>query len=251
MNSTQIIDQLPYDLQARLAADDYFSDIPVLVADEGNIKLQIARKTAVSTTKGGKRGVAVIVLQVLADDGQPSIEFGPMTLSPSFQVVELVEVNNGASGTGKSARQVARRIRDVIKSYGRVGSVIAMKPGKPCIIPVNLKEDQGDNVRAYQIDFECLETPADQPSKVANPTFVNMEPAPLVGLACSTDGAAIYYTLDESFPWAGNPAAALYTAPIAVPASGSIIVTCCAYLAGSIASWVIRETVSATQLSQP
>lgn len=252
MTSDQIIDQLPYVFQSRLQADSYFANIPVIVADEGNIKLQVQRRTAAMTSKGGKRGVAVIVLQLLADDSFASLPLGPMTLSPSFQVVEQVEINRGANGTGVSARQVARRIRDVIKGFVRVGMFVGMRPGSPCIVPVNLKEELGENVRAYQVDFHCLEATSVVPTQVAMPAFVNLEPAPQVGLICATQGAQIYYTLDESYPWSGNRAAVLYAGPIAVPATGAIVVTACAYLPGviNIASAIIRETVMATQLTQ-
>jgi len=37
-----------------------------------------------------------------------------------------------------------------------------------------------------------------------------------VTLSCGTEGAAIYYTLDETFPFAGNNEATLYSGPFSV-----------------------------------
>jgi hypothetical protein len=248
MNALQIIDKLPWELAARLGADDYFTDIPVIVADEERAKLQMARKEAVMTTQGGHQGLAVVVLQVVGDDEFPSLQFGPMTLMPAFQVIELVELNRGPNGTGKSARQVARRIRDVMKCAGFIGMVKNLQPEKPCITPVNLKADLGENVRAYQVDFRCLEVSGDLPSIVAMPTFMSMPLVMEVALACPTVGSTIYYTTDDSYPCAQNKAAQVYSGPISIPTAG-ITIRCCAYLQGMIASWVNRAVITATQIS--
>ncbi len=133
-----IIDRLPYEFKARLEADEFFCDIPVVVAEDGNLKSEMEKRQAVLTTKTTKRGVAVIVLQVVADDNFPNLRFGPMTLRPAFQVVEQLEFNRDENRTKKSARKVARRIRDVIKGAGLQGLVLDLQADSPCIEPVNL-----------------------------------------------------------------------------------------------------------------
>jgi hypothetical protein len=240
MNSDEIIERLPGELQARLEADEFFADVPVVVAEEGNIKLEIERKQAVLTSKAGKRGAAVIVLQLVADDMQPNIQFGPMTLWPAFQVVENLELNRGKFGTGKSARRLARRVRDVIKGGVLWGIVADMKPDKPCIEPVKLEEELGRLVKAYQVNFQCLEQASDLPAQVALVRLVSLAPLePRVALECATEGATIYYTTDDSYPWAGNRAAQVYTGSIEIPEAG-LVVRACGYKAGMIASWVNR-----------
>jgi hypothetical protein len=92
-----VIDKLPYELRDRLAADDFFAAIPVVVADKGNVKAQIAAKQAVVTSRVGKRGVAVVVLQIVADDPTNELATGPLLLRAAFQVVENVELNNDAN----------------------------------------------------------------------------------------------------------------------------------------------------------
>ena len=244
MNAQQIIDALPYEVAARLNSDDYFADIPVAVADEGNVKQEIARKMALLTAKTRTKGVGVVVLQVVASDEYAGLQFGPMTLMPSVQVVEQVEINQGPNGTKKSARQVARRIRDVLKGTGFVGLVKDFRAESPCIFPVNLKEDIGDNVRAYQVDFRCIEASTEVPQQVQMPAFVSQAPTNAVALVSATNGAAIYYTTDNSYPWAGNAAATLYAGPVTIPAGG-VTIRACAYLSGWVASWVNRATVTA------
>src|SRR5712672_1965290 len=89
-----IIDRLPFELMNRIESDDYFSDVPVVVAEEGNVRLMVdAKQAAISTKLGTKRGVAVIVLQMVADDEHTNLQFGPMTLRPAIQVIENVELN--------------------------------------------------------------------------------------------------------------------------------------------------------------
>ena len=102
IRAIDVIDLLPGELAARLQCDPFFADIPVIVVESGNVATELARKQAVITEKSGKRGVAVIVLQCLADDTDANVNFGPMILRPAFQVVEQVELNNDPNGTGKS-----------------------------------------------------------------------------------------------------------------------------------------------------
>jgi hypothetical protein len=240
IETLDIIDRLPFELQARLEGDDFFSDIPVVVAEEGNIKLELGRKQAVITAKSGHRGVAVVVLQVVADDDFPNLQFGPMTVFPAFQVIENVELNRGANGTQKSARKVARRIRDVIKCAGMIGLVKNMQADKPAIEPVDLGAELGDQVKGYQVNFKCLEASAQDLAQVAIPQFAPVQGQAQFTITCETAGASIYYTVDDSYP---TRAAALYAGPVGIPEAG-LTVRACGYKAGMVASWVNRGTIS-------
>lgn len=239
-----VIERLPFELQARLEADDYFSDIVVVVAEEGNVQAMVAAKQAVMTSKGGKTGAAVIVLQVVADDDLPEVAFGPMTLRPAFQVVENLELNRGTTGTGKSARRIARRLRDLVKPLALVGLTTEFVPGKPCIYPVALSKELGALVKAYQVDFHTWEADDEGVSMCERPEFSETEEdAPEFQIACATAGAAIWFTTDDSYPRPSNPAARVYSSPVAIP-DGGVTVRACAYLAGFVASQVARGTIS-------
>lgn len=250
VKAIDVIDRLPVDLAARLRADDYFADIPVVIWEEGNIaQVAEARQGVLTTKPGGKRGIAVIVLQVVGDDEQRNIQFGPMTLRPAFQVVELVELNRDPNGTGKSARKVARRIRDVMKNTGIVGLVTDFKPDKPCIAPINLGKDFGTQVKAYQVNFSCLEKFDENLQQVAIPIFTSLAPAQLaVQITCATPGADIWYTTDDSYP-VPTTADTLSTAkqyrgdPVQV-AVGDTVLRAVAYVSGMIASWPQRATIT-------
>lgn len=243
MTSLEIIDRIPYELAARLEADPYFVDIPVVVAEEGNVFEEIKRRQAVMTEKCGKRGVAVVIPQVIGDDEYPEVALGPLLLRPAFEVVELVTLNRDPNGTGKSARQVARRIRDVIKPLALPGLLTDMVPEKPCIEPVAAVPEMGTNVVAYRVNFRAFEAEATTPSVAAMPLL--SEAAGQLVLATATADAAIWYTLDDSYPAPNYGESQLYSGPLTL-AAGTWILRCGAYLAGAtdIASAIGRYTVT-------
>ena len=117
--------------------------------------------------------------------------------------MENVELNNDDSGTGKSARKVARRIRDAIKSQNFIGLVSNMCTGKPCIEPVELK-DLGEGIVAYQVNFECMEVGLEPITAVQMPAIAVSQSQPQFLLSSGTPGAVIWYTLDDSFPFDGD-----------------------------------------------
>jgi hypothetical protein len=254
INAIDVIDQLPLDLAAALQADDFFSDVPVIIAEKGNVKRTLSEKQAVLTDRGGRRGVAVVVLQAMADDPYPDLAFGPLKLRPAFQVVENVELNNDDRGTGKSARKVSRRIRDVIKPLRLAGLVTEFVPDEPCIIPVNLAEEPKTTI-AYQVNFTCYESDTEEISQVVKPV-VAIFPAstPQIQITCETEGALIYYTIDDSFPAppdkVSGSTAVIYSSPIVIPVEGFRI-RAAAWKSGMIASQVERAWVNFDETLTP
>jgi hypothetical protein len=234
MQNYDIIDRLPCELANCLLTDSFFQLIPVVVAEKGNLSKSIEESQAVINAKSGKRGVAVIVLQVIADDVSNDLQFGPMLLRPAFQVIENVELNHDDQGIKKSARQVARRIRDAIKNQNMTGLIGNMQTGKPCIEPAELKDADGksisENLVSYQVNFECMELGLVQMTAVQIPSILAAAPTQTLpaqcALASGTPGAAIWYTTDDSFPFNGDKTvypqstATLYTGPVNIPQGG-------------------------------
>ena len=242
--SLDVIDRLPSELQAALEADSFFDDIPVIVAEAGNVKLEVERKQGVITRKSGKRGAAVIVLQIVGDDEYPEQAFGPLTLRPAFQVLENVELNNDANGTRKSHRRIARRIVQVIKPLGLVGMTTEFTPDKPCIEPVDLEPELGPQVKASQVNFKTFESDSEVVTQVAMPVFgAYADTTPKFQITCATEGAAICYATDDSFPAPGRDGVTLYTGPIDIP-EGGLTVRAAAYKAGMVGSQVNRASLA-------
>ena len=248
MNTYDIIDRLPFELAAVLVSDPFFVDIPIVMAEAGNIRLEMERKQAVISEKCGKRGAAVVIPQLVADDPYLNLQFGPMKFFPQAQVIENVELNNDDNGTKKSHRKIARRIRDSWKNAGLVGLVQNFAPAKPCIEPVDMK-DVSDNIKGSAVNFECLEISKEDFVLIQMPQFAG-EGTSQLSITCATPGAQIWFTLDDSFPYPGDEnafpgsTAQLYMDPI--PITGPVIVRARAYLDGltNIASWTNRATIT-------
>ena len=259
MNAEDIIDLLPAEFAARLQCDPFFANIPVVVFEKGNLATEIAKAQAVITEANGKHGLAVIIPQLIANDLSNNLQFGPMTLFLTFQVIENVEQNNKAeTGTGISARKCARKIRDVIKNCNLIGLVQNMETQNPCIEPITIK-DQADNYVIYQVNFKCLEVSQQVITQVQMPTIAasGTPTAPTFTLACATPGAQIWYTVDDSPVYNGDQTvypgstAVQYTAPVPLVPGTPVTVRFAAFpsqglaVAGQIASAVNRFTITA------
>lgn len=237
IDAIEVIDILAQEIASVLRADPYFNDIPVIVADEGDVRAEMERRSAAVTARGGKTGVAVIVLEMEADDNNPARPYGPMELKPAVQVVEQVEINKSTVGTGKSAAKVARRIRDALKLFTPMGLSKNLIPDDPCIVPVTF-ELKG--YKGRQVNFRALEDDLEEVSKVATPQIAPSSGAApqSVTVTCATPDAVIYYTVDGSHPWAGTledkSTATLYSGPIQITAATLLRVR--AFKAGSFGS---------------
>ena len=238
MKNIDIIDLVPPWQANCLRTNKFFCDIAVVVFEEGNIAAAVAKAQAVIQETSGKRGVAVIVPQVTADDYSSNLQFGPMKLKLSFIVIENVELNNDEFGTGKSARKVARKIRDVMKTQTYIGVVANLTTSTPCIEPMAVK-DLDERFVMYLVNFECLEVGQEQMTAVQPPVIAVGTNPPQFILSCPTPGAAIWFTLDDTFPFNGTSAdypestAQLFVAgqPVNIPVGGCTL-SARAYLDG-------------------
>jgi hypothetical protein len=231
-----ILTDLQADIAARLSADAFFVDIPVIDERKADVVGDISKALGVLTVKGGKLGVCAVVLSPTADDEMPDATFGPLEVVMTVRVLENVLFNTGATGTGKAALTVARRIHRILKHYRPVGLAQPLRPRNPGITPV---ADPLAPV-AYEVNFSTTEADAGRELKCAIPTIAaggTVHPQ-TVTLATNTGGASIYYTLNGTHPAAGNTAAVLYTVPFSMATAGSV--RACAYLTGYVASDVNR-----------
>lgn len=252
IKAIDVIDLLPLELATALQCDPFFCDIPVAVAEKGNVLQEVQRLQSSVTAKKGKWGVAVIVLQLIADDDEPNLAFGSLKLRPAFQVIEIPTQNNSATGTGKSARKVARKIRDIIKPLRLVDLTTDFVFEKECIHPVALDRE---NMVGYQVNCWTYEADTEPISQVLIPQFAQgADPLnPTLVITCGTAGAAIYYTLDDSFPAPPDRVetskAILYVGEIPIPGAG-FAVRAAAFLTGegggpsAIQSPVMRAIVT-------
>jgi hypothetical protein len=211
---SDVLEQDQEDFGARLEADSYFSDIPVLVQRLGVTESDINVALSTLNKKDSKIGACVVVLmpELRTDDSEgPAPRY---VVRPTIQVIEQPLTNLDNSGTGKSAEAIATRVRQLLHAFstGRVGTFmfdgmqpIAVDAGK-ISYGVAFRRMGGDEV------YSKVARPAIAPNSGATPVAA-------VTLTCATAGAAIYYTTDGSYPHAGNATATLYAAPFAINAA--------------------------------
>lgn len=230
------LEQDQADFFHRLSSDSFFADVKVLLEAKGDTEADIEQALSVLLEKGAKIGACVVVLMPTLTNDAPNAPGPRSIVRMTCQVIDQPLMNLGASGTGKSASQIAERVRMICHHFstGR-GNVYTFAAQDP--IPMEV----GKN--SYGVAFTRLGGDA-PPRKVGTPVIAataDTAPATLT-ITCATAGAAILYTLDGSPPFSGNPAALTYSAPVdlAEPAT----VRAAAWLTAYQASDVTRKVIS-------
>jgi hypothetical protein len=236
-----------------LTALAYCVDIPVIlwrprVTATGGIETapQIASKVENAVKglnlKGGKAGVAIIVFMPVLNVPNGECPGPDCNIGITAQVTELPIVNMGATGTQKTAEEVATTILTELHQLriGEVGTLVAggNYQGAGAITP-RLDPDDTSGQVIYDVKLE-LRVSAAPPARVGHVSISGT--AGSVTLSTPTGGATIYYTTNGTFPSSDNTAATLYAAPFAVP-SGTTI-EAAAYKTGLSQSQVNAKTVA-------
>lgn len=229
MSDTLLQDQL--DIAARLEADATSGTVPVLIQRKGVTESDIEIALGTLNSKSNKMGALLIVLM-------PSLEpVDPESPGPRYRIIATVQAieqplfNLGDDGTGISAEQLAERVRQLLHhcNLGR-GSVWTFSGMEPV--------EQGGGKIAYGVRL----------SRLAGDSTEARQPTPTLVAAGSTITAtadplaAVYYTLDGTYPHAGNTAATLYAAPVTMTEPGTFRAV--AYRTGYLPSNVATATIS-------
>lgn len=222
-------DQL--DIFARLSADELFSDVPVLQQRKGVTESDIEVALSTLNTKSGKMGALLVVLMPTLDPVDPEAPGPRYRIIGTVQAIEQPLFNLGADGTGKSAEQLAERVRQLLHhcNFGR-GSVWTFAGMEPV--------EQGEGKIAYGVRFARLAGDGADPRQ---PT-PQLSAAGLTVTVSADPAASVYYTIDGTYPHAGNTAASLYSAPVTLSAAGTFRAV--AYRTGYLPSNVATATIS-------
>lgn len=213
------IQNLQDDVWAVLSADPGFEFVPVfrsrtpLAKDENGqpipgtstmIDDDIDAALSGIQLKGGKCGIAVIVM---LPDVKPVSED---SIGPSLEMMLIVRIvenrlfNEGATGTGITASRLALHTVQVLNRRSVRGSTILRPDPQKMIDEIPLPDDQ----KVHEVKMLCTQA-ADRISKVRPPQVAKN--AGEITLSTATAGAAIYYTLDGSWPLPST--ATLYDGP--------------------------------------
>lgn len=190
------------------------------------IESEIDMKLVWLTARMSRVGAGILVEMPLLNVNKPNVEGPILEVTLPVLVMENPTINmNGKSapqGTLKSAEEIVQDVLDVLHHY-RIDS-FTLSAASNAVSPVN--DYRG--VVAYRVHLQFLAASA----QTRRPLPPVMELADgLLTLTCPTPDSEIYYTLDDSFPGkVGNPASALYNAP--VPVNSGDVVRAAAYVTG-------------------
>jgi hypothetical protein len=216
-----------------LSANPAFASVPVISEDTGDVENIYNRAMGTEQVTGGKIGACVTVVTLDADTNFDEL---PGPYLDDVKVLAFIEENVQTNrdpdiGTLQKARALAILVASIWqKSYpvSCSGPVTLAKPTIQRLIPFDQLREDGKV--AYRVNATAkLQLNVDM-TKCALPTI--SENSGVVTLACSTPGAAIFYTLDGSNPSPRN--GTFYTAPFTPGANLQLTVR--AWLAGFLAS---------------
>jgi hypothetical protein len=229
------------DLYQRALADEYLANVAIIKRDEGEIETEVIDALGVLNKRGGKIGACVLVYQPIAEPAPAEVVGGVLNIDFTFLVLENPVLNRESGGTGLAALTIARRLIGIFHLYHprKVVGCLTMQQG--AIVPIQLPVAPV----AYEVRFSAQEDLYTPNVRVTTPTITPSSGAApqSVTLACATVGASIYYTLDGTHPYAGNPSAVLYTGtPVNVATAATL-------RAGAFKTGLIASDVNAANFS--
>lgn len=220
------IEQDQADFFGRLNAEPYFDDVglyllrPRANATATQIMQGIENALNCLVKKAGKGGAAVTVLMPLLQGRDPNVRAPQFDSSITIRVQELPLTNmNPATGTLKSAEAIALEVAKLCHHY-RSGS------GQTWTLAGGGIQPNLDFVPKVTYDVTLTRLmpvgAAEKVMQVGGSVGTAPDAEPEVTLATPTAGAAIYYTVDGSYPLPGAEGVALYAGPFAA-APGAVI----------------------------
>ncbi|PTY03094.1 hypothetical protein DB346_07525 [Verrucomicrobia bacterium LW23] len=240
------LETLQADVLGRLRAGAAFADVALYLLrprDEGeavHIRSHIdtalmGLAPAADSGPPPKSGAACMVLMPSARSADAALPGPYLSAEVIVRVVEYPLVNMGPGGTGQSAEAIALAVLHTLHQWSP-GYGAVLSAARRALTPV---EREADGARpgfviydaALEVDFGLAPE-----ARCATPTGTG--PASAVELE-ATGGAAIWYTVDGTFPRPGGAGSALYSAPIALP-GGAGQVRAAAYLPDRAGSNVLR-----------
>ena len=202
----------------RLRSSAYFTDIALLPMVRDTTAERIGQQLAAAFGANGKAGAAVMAMLPTLDVDAPNAPGPQFDVIETLLVVVHAEINASSIGTGKHAGTIAREVCRHFH-HTRTSSLIQLwNANRAAIAPAT---EFAGNLEGWYVSISSKWAQS-TPPRCATPTVA--VDGSQVTLSCATAGAALYYTLDGTYPGSGNPAATLYTAPFTQAAAAEIAV---------------------------
>lgn len=210
-----IIETIQQECADFASGDPFFANIPIFTERTNDIASEFERALGPVTVEGGKSGACITILTPTADCAFKDIG-GPVF--DEIPLIWLIQENrqineDPATGTNQSALSICEKLCTLFSlSFFPVAGNSPVSVLKPTI-QRGPTEDAG--LVQYNVRMKCMAGLSVAVAQVATPTI--SVTTGTYTLACSTPGAAMFYTLNGSQPGPRN--GTLYTAPF-TPATG-------------------------------
>jgi hypothetical protein len=177
-----------------------------VVGDTVAIEDQLNQVLGGIAQRNGQAGAAIVVmLPDVAVESAQNMTL-PIKLKWKLRIVENQIFNESAGGTGLPSSRLALHVAQFMQTRSfRGGNPLRCDPAKA------IEEISLPGFLVHEVNGECSIW-IGQRDKCAAP--VPAQENGMITLSCSTSGARIYYTLDQSYPGSGNEGALLYAEPI-------------------------------------
>lgn len=211
------------DIFGLLAADALIGARPGVLGEPGDIQTNVDLKLAKIIGKGsdGKSGVGWCVPPIeRAEDEDLSSPFSALKLLINVEFYENVTLNRAATGTQIPLRVYAARAAKILKLYTPVNFTQSLVPRNPVIS--EFTADTNKALRMGLVAFQAREADDVPLVRLNRPmlTVAGTDYPYLVTATFDPRTLAAYYTTDGSHPYAGNPKAQVYSAPVSVTEPG-------------------------------
>lgn len=212
-----VLEQVQLDMGGRLQAHPFFVNVPIFILrpriDGAAMMIQNSINNILSGVgvagQNGKLGAAVMVDLPTGDIPHLDAPGPDLRLGYSLRVLENPLINMGASGTGISAEDLMLAAINLIHQWYLQRISSSFVADKKPFVPV--KDFLSKNIIAYDCFFllrMALQGPLKTPMPIISGNSISgITIAALIG-------AAVYYTLDGTYPWSGNASAFLLNQPI-------------------------------------
>ena len=223
MQYTDLWPLIQADILGCLQADAFLAARPGVLVEPGATEEVVLGKITAAVGPGtdGRLGAGFLVLPIeSAEDENANLPLGPLRLPITIQLVENVTVNQGPHGTRIPIRVYAMRAARVLKLYTPVRLTQPLTAANPVL--TQFTRGREGTLRVGQVNFRASEADAAPLLKLPRPQIRpddgqgNGGAVPQTATVTCPGATTIYYTLDGSHPWSGNPAATVYTVPVAV-----------------------------------
>jgi len=217
MKYTDNFRRLEEDILGYLQSDWLMGARPGLLLEPGDVESIVAQKVTKALGAGadGKVGLGwyVVPIEDMLDD-TPEVEFAPLLLPITVDIVENKTLNNGPRGPQMPIRYLAAYAQKILKCYSPQNLTTDFVPEKTALSLFTKQDDE--NLRFCRVMLHTYESDPVQLQQVNSPVLTpsaavsqtaGQNVYPMTVTVNPMNAAVVWYTTDGSHPWAGNAAA--------------------------------------------